>query len=121
MTYYAELDVEITEVGLEAGTLTQYLTYGLQFAGCEVVCMEARQVKAALSAMRNKTDKNDARGIAQPQSGARQVHRSRTGDPRLVQGVRHQAATQVRPWLVRPEGPAADRGLGNEAGEDAGP
>jgi transposase len=27
--------------------------------------MESRQVKAALSAMRNKTDKNDARGIAQ--------------------------------------------------------
>ena len=60
-----ELNVEIAEVGLEAGTLTQYLTYGLQFAGYEVVCMEARQVKAALSAMRNKTDKNDARGIAQ--------------------------------------------------------
>ena len=60
-----ELGVEITEVGLEAGTLTQYLTYGLQFAGYEVACMEARQVKAALSAMRNKTDKNDARGIAQ--------------------------------------------------------
>ncbi len=59
------LDIEITEVGLEAGTLTQYLTYGLQFAGYEVVCMEARQVKAALSAMRNKTDKHDARGIAQ--------------------------------------------------------
>jgi transposase len=59
------LDVNITKVGLEAGTLTQYLTYGLQFAGYEVICMEARQVKAALSAMRNKTDKNDARGIAQ--------------------------------------------------------
>ena len=59
------LDVEITEVGLEAGTLTQYLTYGLQFAGYEVICMEARQVKSALSAMRNKTDKHDARGIAQ--------------------------------------------------------
>lgn len=59
------LDVDFLEVGLEAGTLTQYLTYGLQFAGYEVVCMEARQVKAALSAMRNKTDKNDARGIAQ--------------------------------------------------------
>jgi transposase len=65
ITFLDELDVEITEVGLEAGTLTQYLTYGLQFAGYEVVCMEARQVKAALSAMRNKTDKNDARGIAQ--------------------------------------------------------
>lgn len=43
----------------------QYLTYGLQAAGFEVICLEARQVSAALSAMRNKTDKNDARGIAQ--------------------------------------------------------
>lgn len=65
VAFLDELDVEIVEVGLEAGTLTQYLTYGLQFAGYEVVCMEARQVKAALSAMRNKTDKHDARGIAQ--------------------------------------------------------
>ena len=59
------LRLEIDKVGLEAGTLTQYLTYGLQFAGYAVVCMEARQVKNALSAMRNKTDKHDARGIAQ--------------------------------------------------------
>jgi len=59
------LDYEVSSIGLEAGTLTQYLTYGLQSAGFEVICMEARQVKAALSAMRNKTDKHDARGIAQ--------------------------------------------------------
>ena len=58
-------------LGLEAGTLTQYLTYGLQAAGFNVVCLEARQVKAALSAMRNKTDKNDARGIAQQIFGVR--------------------------------------------------
>ena len=63
--YLKDLDVEVSSVGLEAGTLTQYLTYGLQAAGFEVICMESRQVKAALSAMRNKTDKNDARGIAQ--------------------------------------------------------
>jgi transposase len=44
--------------------LTQHLTYGLRAAGYEVICMEARQVHAALSAMR-KTDRNDARGIAQ--------------------------------------------------------
>ncbi len=56
---------KVDVVGLEAGTLTQYLTYGLQAEGFEVVCMEARLVSAALSAMRNKTDKNDARGIAQ--------------------------------------------------------
>jgi len=65
VSFLDELDIEISQVGLEAGTLTQYLTYGLQFAGFDVVCMEARQVKAALSAMRNKTDKHDARGIAQ--------------------------------------------------------
>jgi transposase len=56
---------ELKIVGFEAGTLTQYLTYGLQAAGFEVICLEARQVSAALAAMRNKTDSNDARGIAQ--------------------------------------------------------
>ena len=56
---------DIASVGFEAGALSQYLTYGLEAAGFEVICMEARQVSAALSAMRNKTDRNDARGIAQ--------------------------------------------------------
>ena len=56
---------EIAAVGLEAGTLTQWLTYGLRDAGFSAVVMEARHVKAALGAMRNKTDRNDARGIAQ--------------------------------------------------------
>ena len=65
IAYLDELNIEIESIGLEAGTLSQYLTYGLQSAGFEVICMEARQVKAALSAMRNKTDKHDARGIAQ--------------------------------------------------------
>lgn len=60
-----EFGEPIHQVGLEAGTLTQHLTYGLVEAGFDVVCMEARQVNAALSAMRNKTDKHDARGIAQ--------------------------------------------------------
>ena len=57
--------VEIRQVGFEAGALTQYLTYGLSQAGFEVICMEARQVAASLAAMRNKTDRNDARGLAQ--------------------------------------------------------
>jgi len=55
----------IERIGFEAGTMSQYLFFGLQAAGFDVVCMEARQVNAAPSAMRNKTDKNDARGIAQ--------------------------------------------------------
>jgi len=65
IAYLDELDCNIDLVGLEAGTLAQYLTYGLQSAGFDVACMEAQQVKAALSALRNKTDKHDARGIAQ--------------------------------------------------------
>ena len=56
---------DIKRVGFEAGTLTQYLTYGLQKAGFEVICLEARQTAATLAAMRNKTDRNDARGLAQ--------------------------------------------------------
>ena len=59
-----EFGKPIHQVGLEAGTLTQHLTYGLTEAGYDVVCMEARQVNAALSATRDKTDKHDARGIA---------------------------------------------------------
>lgn len=55
----------IERVGFEAGTMSQHLYFGLKAEGFDVVCMEARQVNAALSAMRNKTDKNDARGIAQ--------------------------------------------------------
>lgn len=55
----------IERIGFEAGTMSQTLFHGLEAEGFDVVCMEARQVAAALSAMRNKTDKNDARGIAQ--------------------------------------------------------
>ena len=55
---------DLTLIGFEAGAMSQHLYFGLKAAGFEVVCMEARQVNAALSAMRNKTDKADARGIA---------------------------------------------------------
>ena len=48
-------------IGFEAGAMSQLLFFGLRAAGFDVVCMEARQVNAALSAMRNKTDKTDAR------------------------------------------------------------
>ncbi len=55
----------VARIGFEAGTMSQHLYFGLRDRGLDVVCMEARQVNAALSAMRNKTDRNDARGIAQ--------------------------------------------------------
>ena len=52
-------------VGLEAGPLSQWLQAGLVAAGFETVLLETRHVKAALSAMVVKTDRKDARGIAQ--------------------------------------------------------
>ena len=55
----------IARVGLEAGPLSQWLHAGLAGAGFETVLLETRHVKAALSAMTVKTDRRDARGIAQ--------------------------------------------------------
>src|ERR687890_695431 len=63
--FLASLNLPLTRVGLEAGPLSQWLHAGLVQAGFEVVLLETRHVKAALSAMIVKTDRRDARGIAQ--------------------------------------------------------
>jgi transposase len=63
--FLGQLDLVVTRLGLEAGPLSQWLHAGLTKAGLEVVLLETRQVKAALSAMVVKTDRRDARGIAQ--------------------------------------------------------
>jgi transposase len=59
------LQLDIMRIGLEAGMLSQYLYAGLVAAGLPVICVETRHMKAALSAQLNKTDRYDARGIAQ--------------------------------------------------------
>ena len=63
--YFAELGLPIIRSGLEAEPLSQWLREGLVDAGFDVVLLETRHVKAALSAMTVKTDRKDARGIAQ--------------------------------------------------------
>jgi transposase len=55
----------LERIGLEAGPLSQWLFEGLAQAGLPVVCIETRHAKAFLKAQVNKTDRNDARGIAQ--------------------------------------------------------
>ena len=52
-------------VGLEAGPMSQWLYAKLAATGLPVICVEAQHMRSALSAQRNKTDRNDARGIAQ--------------------------------------------------------
>ena len=52
-------------IGLEAGPLSQWLFSALAEAGLPVVCVETRHMRAVLKAQINKTDRNDARGMAQ--------------------------------------------------------
>src|SRR5258707_5088597 len=52
-------------IGLEAGPLSQWLFSALAEAGLPVICVETRHMRAGLQALINKTDRNDARGIAQ--------------------------------------------------------
>jgi transposase len=52
-------------IGLEAGPLSQWLHSALAEAGLPVICVETRQMRVVLKAQINKTDRNDARGIAQ--------------------------------------------------------
>jgi transposase len=63
--YFDDLDLRVSRIGLEAGPLSQWLHAALTATGREVVLLETRHVKAALSAMTVKTDRKDARGIAQ--------------------------------------------------------
>jgi transposase len=65
ITFLRGLTLRLVRIGLEAGPLSQWLQAALVKAGFEAVLLETRHVKAALSAMIVKTDRKDARGIAQ--------------------------------------------------------
>src|SRR6201987_326478 len=52
-------------IGLESGQLSSWLFHELKQAGLPVICVDARHAKAALSLKINKTDANDALGLAQ--------------------------------------------------------
>ncbi|CAN7658919.1 IS110 family transposase [Phyllobacterium sp. LjRoot231] len=56
---------QLVRIGLEAGPLSQWLFSGLVEADLPTICIETRHTKAFLKARVNKTDRNDARGIAQ--------------------------------------------------------
>lgn len=64
-TFLDDLGIEFERIGLEAGPLSTWLRAGLSKAGYEATLLETRHVAAALKAMTVKTDRNDARGIAQ--------------------------------------------------------
>ena len=73
-----EIGLPLARVGLEACSLTAWLHDELRAAGLPAICLETRQANAAMKTktMPNKTDRNDARALAQIMRTGwfRQVH-----------------------------------------------
>ena len=65
IAWFASLGHGMTRIGLEAGPLSQWLYATMKQAGLAVELLETRRVRDAFSAMPVKSDRNDARGIAQ--------------------------------------------------------
>jgi len=63
--WFRGLGLAVTRIGLEAGPLSQWLYAGIRDAGLTVELLETRHVRDAFRAMPVKTDRKDARGIAQ--------------------------------------------------------
>src|SRR5882762_5209573 len=65
INWLKSLGYELSRIGLEAGPLSQWLFAALRKAGLAVELLETRHVRKAFEAMPVKSDRNDARGIAQ--------------------------------------------------------
>src|SRR5947208_13931715 len=74
--WFGSLGFELGRIGLEAGPLSQWLYAVMKQAGLAVELLETRHVSDAFKAMPVKSDRNDARGIAQLMrlGGFRPVH-----------------------------------------------
>lgn len=65
VAWFGSLGSGLERIGLEAGPLSQWLYAAMREAGLEVELLETRHVRKALETMPVKSDRNDARGIAQ--------------------------------------------------------
>jgi transposase len=65
IAWFRSLGVDMMRIGLEAGPLSQWLYAGMQQAGLAVELLETRHVRNAFKIMPVKTDRKDARGIAE--------------------------------------------------------
>lgn len=100
----------VVRVGLETGSLSVWLHGELRARGLPVVCIDARHAKAALSMRINKTDRNDAAGLAQiirtgwyreahVKSGPSHLARALLASRALLVGMRGDIANQIRGLL----------------------
>jgi transposase len=65
IVWFGTLGLALERIGLEAGPLSQWLYAAMRRAGLSVELLETRHVRDAFKAMPVKSDRNDARGIAQ--------------------------------------------------------
>ena len=65
LEYLKSKKLKIEKIALESGSLSHYLVKELLELGLNVVCMDARSLSPSLQVKCNKTDRNDARGIAE--------------------------------------------------------
>ena len=65
IAWFGSLGLSLVRIGLEAGPLSQWLYAAMRDAGLAVELLETRHVRDAFKAMPVKSDRNDARGIAQ--------------------------------------------------------
>src|SRR5215217_6438154 len=65
IAWFRGLGLQVSRVGLEAGPLSQWLCAAMREAGLAMELLETRHVRDAFKAMPVKTDRKDARGIAQ--------------------------------------------------------
>ena len=104
------LGFDIARIGLEAGPLSQWLFAGMKQAGLAVELLETRHVRNAFKLMPVKTDRKDARGIAQLirmgwfrpvhcKSVAAQETRSLLGARKLLQSKLHDIELGLRGTL----------------------
>ena len=65
IAWFRGLGFGLERIGLEAGPMSQWLYAAMRAAGLAVELLETRHVRDAFKAMPVKSDRNDARGIAQ--------------------------------------------------------
>ena len=104
-------------IGLESGPLSLWHWHALKRAGLPVVCLDARHAKAALSLQLNKSDRNDARGLAQiVRTGWYREVADKSFDSQLIRSLlttrmRVDLANQIR-GVLKPFGLLAGKGGG---------
>ncbi len=110
MAWFNSLDLALSRIGLEAGPMSQWLYAAMKQAGLAVELLETRHVRNAFKIMPVKTDRKDARGIAQLMrlGWFRAVHcksllaqetRSLLGARKLLQGKLHDIELSLRGTL----------------------